>query len=550
MQNSSSFNDEGPLIVGDRIVLRDLKSSSLNGGTGSIVEVCADGRYQVHLDEANISIPLNKENVSLQVAINWKCDYCAAGFATIDEAASHEAKCMQRGIIDEQRIKKQQSEAQQAKKLKRKEEGSRLQLKADARRNDMLALFGIATEILEMTEQGILRNFSAENQHTLKTNGLYYWEMRKCQLIRCLQYKIPAIAIGIRTVSEGFSAFVSAPHHHPYRQHEKTLLNIAKKLEHTASECHPLCIAIPEYPTESVPVEVTTVFQHILQSTFPSLRELAKTIQGLIEFPEHSGNSKSLYSKRHAVKAVLKHPKGSRDRGNTVQDMVHMGFVPCQSSLYRAIKDVENEGNTIIDSKWPTGGYVPKHTVLYIKKYREWKPKIFFPVIPVDCDGKGKPILDKNCVQRLFCPPSTSASLNCYIGQNKSEKYWGGRLYFSPKQFPTPVNLQDVGKPSDKTFKKLKKYILQWCEDAKTPVICNGGKPGSKKFVCSKKRKAQNLMRMRARGAGEFSQELLKCSLCEFRLTVKWDRIGYYIPLYNHKQDCYVSWLNHNHEIS
>ena len=152
--------------------------------------------------------------------------------------------------------------------------------------------------------------------------------------------------------------------------------------------------------------------------------------------------------------------------------------------------------------------------------------------------------MDKKCVERLFRPPAL-VSLNFYLWRKKTVEYWGARLYFSPKQFPTPVNLQDAGKASDKTFKKLKKYMLKWFEDAKSPVICNGGKPGSKKFVCCKKRKAENLLRNNER-----SEENYDCSICRFSVTVKWDRLGYYIPLYNHKQNCHVCNVKHTHDLS
>jgi len=551
MEDSSS----SLLNVGDRIVLRGLEALSLNGGRGSIEAVYQDGRYQVHLNQANISIPLNKENVLLDSESHWAwhCEYCSVVFPTYDETASHEEKCTQRGINKHSEAHgiNKHSEAQRVKKLKREDEGRRLRKNTDERKNDMFALFDIATEIHKLTEGGKLGYISTEKFQTIKTNGLFYWGTCRYQLNNYLEYIIPAIVIGIRTVSESFSAFaIDAPSHHPYHQHEKKLLNCATELDHIASECRPLCTAIPDSPTMSVPAAVTTFAQHLIESTIPALKESAKKIQDLIAFPEHRSNLGPFYSKRHAIKAALKFPKGSSARGDAIQDMVHMGVVPSQSSLYRAIKDVEEEGNPIIDSMWPTGGWTSKQEVLHFEKRNRWEPAILLPVTPVDCDERGKPKLDKKCVERLFSPPGIKP-LSYYVGKKNTVEYWGARLYFSPKQFPTPVNLQNAGKASDKTFKKLKKYLLKWFEDAKSPVICNGGKPGSKKFVCCRKRKAQNQLRTKKTVSGlPVTEEIINCSFCDFSVTVKWDRLGYYIPLYNHKQKCYICYVLHTHDLS
>jgi len=537
MEKSSS----SLLNVGDRVILRELKPASLNGGRGTIVEVYGDGRYQVHLEKAHISIPLNKENVFLDssppISCRWKCDYCSAAFPTYDETASHEAECTQRGIINKL------SEVQQAKKHKREEEGRRLRRNTNECRNEMLALFEIASNIQEITEQGVLKWLSYEKLKKIQRNN---WRQFKLRMGIYFEHKIPAIIIGIRTVSKRFSAFaIDAPSHHPYHQHEKNLLNCATELDRIAAECRALYTTIPDLSALSVPAAVTIVIQRILESTIPALKESAKKIQDLIAFPEHRDDLGPFYSKRHAIKAALKLPKGSSARGDAIQDMVHMGLVPSQSSLYRAINDVEEEGNAIIDAKWTHGGTMrKKQEVFYDEETRRWEPTILLPVIIVDCNIRGKPILDKKCVERLFRPPAL-VSLNFYLWRKKTVEYWGARLYFSPKQFPTPVNLQDAGKASDKTFKKLKKYMLKWFEDAKSPVICNGGKPGSKKFVCCKKRKAENLLRNNER-----SEENYDCSICRFSVTVKWDRLGYYIPLYNHKQNCHVCNVKHTHDLS
>ena len=528
---SSLFN------VGDRVILRNLQPASLNGGKGTIAQVYADGRYKVHLEKSDISIPLDHQNVWFDPSppVKWACEYCAAAFSTYTEASSHEAKCMQRGTTNKQ------SEAQMAKRLKREEEGRRIRAKTSERREDMFALFDISTHIHNMADQCML-NYAVKLKK-IQGKGYFPCTTYKGRMSVYFEHTIPSIVVGIRTLSKSFSTFeADAPSHHPYREHEKVLLKCATQLDHIASECRPLYTAIPNIPTELVPETVTVFVRHILQSTIPSLNEAAKNIQDLIAFPEQHEDSGPFYSKRHAIKVAMKHPKGSHARGDAIKDMVHMGIVPSQASLYKAINDVE-KGNAIIDSRW-------KATALYDGKVNHteettrWESFIYLPLIPIDCNAKGVPILNEDSVGRLFKPPQLLA-LNLYTRMKKHVKYWGARMYFSPKQFPTPTNLQNAGKASDKTFKKLKKYILRWFEHAKSPVICNGGKPGSKKFVCQMKRKNKKIDQWTAA-----NHHAISCACCNFSVTVKWDRIGYYIPLYNHTQNCYICETQHTHDLN
>lgn len=533
MENSSS----PPLNVGDRVALRELQPACLNGEKGTIVEDYEDGRYKVRLEKAKISIPLDKENVSFVPSPpvqNWCCDYCPAKFPTYDEAASHQSSCLQRGVNNKQ------SEAQRAKKLKREEEGRLLRQSTSKCRTDMFTLFEITTHIQNVAETCMTYATCLEKTNQGKRKDNFPYMGYKNRMKSKFEDTIPSIVVGIRTLSKSFHTFANdALSHHPYHQHESILLKCAEELEQIACECRPLYSAIPD-SSMWVPAAATIFAQHTLQSTIPALNGITKTIQGLITFPERNEASGPFYSKRHAIKAAIKFPKGSHARGDVIQDMIHMGVVPSRASLYRAINDVEVERNAIIDSKWVLGKKAKE--VMHHKNISMWEKNIYLPLIPVDCDEKGEPILDNKTLERLFGPPAV-VSVNAYNRMKKSITLWGARLYFSPKQFPTPANLQDAGKASDKTFKKLKKYMLKWFEDAKSPIICNGGKPGSKKFVCSMKRKAKKASTM------GFGPSTWKFSDCNFSVTVKWDRIGYYIPMYNHKQNCYVCQVCHTHPL-
>ena len=172
-----------------------------------------------------------------------------------------------------------------------------------------------------------------------------------------------------------------------------------------------------------------------------------------------------------------------------------------------------------------------------------WLAHVLMPAIPVDCDSEGNPIMDRISIPQLYSTPGI-VDISDYMGILKrpgvaSERGVGGRIYFSPHQFPTPLNLNIAGSANDKVFQRLKKCIQKYCEDAGSPVVCNGGKVGSKKFVCSHK------MRARKR---KLDTEVHYT--CRYSFTVKWDKLGYYIALRNERKQssCFVGYEFHNHK--
>jgi hypothetical protein len=92
------------------------------------------------------------------------------------------------------------------------------------------------------------------------------------------------------------------------------------------------------------------------------------------------------------------------------------------------------------------------------------------------------------------------------------------RLYFCPKMFPPPCCVGDL---TGSGFDRLKGYIKRSASLGGSSVCCNGvNAQGGKKFRC-----ANSLRRSREKGA---SKDVCKCPLS---FTVKWDSVGYYIPL-------------------
>ena len=101
-------------------------------------------------------------------------------------------------------------------------------------------------------------------------------------------------------------------------------------------------------------------------------------------------------------------------------------------------------------------------------------------------------------------------------GERKDE-----RLYFSPLQFPTPVDLNEAGKCA--SFQALKTYIKHASQKEGSPVTSRTVCGGYKVFLCQHSQK------------------------CNYQFWVKWDMYGYYIHHYNHATTTYVGCPIHNH---
>ena len=113
---------------------------------------------------------------------------------------------------------------------------------------------------------------------------------------------------------------------------------------------------------------------------------------------------------------------------------------------------------------------------------------------PVNTDIYGRPLITKE----FYASPRVIDLCNCSAHH----------VYFSPKQFATPTNLDNADKTE--TYAKLVKYIYEVSERCGTPVVSSGSShPGSKRFVCKHMKKHN----------------------CKYRFIFKWDRFGYYIQL-------------------
>lgn len=426
--------------------------------------------------------------------------------------------------------------------MNKRREGDDLLLKTYNVTSDVVSLFAIAESIDSVVSllNSVERAFQTYEELELEYINNHY----RNELIKAgsRMKKFPENII--RQSSEHFCPFEGSPKHHPYHLHKTSLTKLSQEMEQASTSFHTLHNELPPPYTTCVwtsqlSSNVEDMRKLINESTIPTLSEVAKKVRGLITPPQVYPCT--MYSKTHAINEALKYGKGTPERGAAIKDMVRMGCVPSKTAFYDAINIFEKEGgNVMIDSWNMEKGPVRKRRLQ--KMGSIWLAHICMPAIPVDCDFyNGKPVLDKDSILELYKTPRI-VDISDYMGLTEGtykKVGIGGRIYFSPHQFPTPLNLAIAGSANDKVFQRLKKCIQKYCEDAGSPVVCNGGKVGSKKFVCSHK------MRARKR---KLDTEVHYT--CRYSFTVKWDKLGYYIALRNERKQssCFVGYEFHNHK--
>ena len=156
-------------------------------------------------------------------------------------------------------------------------------------------------------------------------------------------------------------------------------------------------------------------------------------------------------------------------------------------------------------------------------------------LIPVDCFQQLE--LDQFITVDFYAPPKTIDICDYIGGSEEGDGEYcavAERLYFSPRQFPTPVNLAAAGE--EKYFGQLKEYIRQSSETSGSPVVCNGGS-GFKQFVCR-------------HGKNQKMKVGSESNSCSFQFLVKWDKYGYYVHLFRVNRDNMLTSVGcryHNH---
>ena len=172
------------------------------------------------------------------------------------------------------------------------------------------------------------------------------------------------------------------------------------------------------------------------------------------------------YPKPWAVKVAMMYNKNTPERGRAIRDMIINNRVPRTSTrLLSDLIKLETEKKFFVHDAWKPVGNNRQHGLI-------------LALVPVKCVWKCPQITPS------FYAPPKQVCLRDWFQLEKRV-----RLYFSPRQFPTPMKLQYA--------------------DIENQISCNsGGKPGvSKRFSCKTKQ-------------------------CKFYFVVKWDKYGRIWVLY------------------
>ena len=310
--------------------------------------------------------------------------------------------------------------------------------------------------------------------------------------------------------------------HHPFHWHKSILLGVEAQLKFHLTEAHHLFKILNAMTDEEVEDQTEQIFftaEHMMYCLIPLLKNITETIRRLIIVPQNG-----YYSKTHASNIALAYRKGSPERGRVIKQMVANRCVPSKNALYDVINLREN-GLMFVEEKWNTGkgkkGYGLVTSCEYEYSDEFFVGRIMLALISVPCSLLG---IERGSrgerpepeIGMLLGAPPKEMDISNILCEIKDE-----RFYFSPLQFPTPVDLEEAGKCA--SFQALNAYIEYASEKEGSPVICCGGRPGSKRFVC------------------KHSEE------CRYSFLVKWDMYGYYIHHYNHASDKFVGDECHNH---
>ena len=315
---------------------------------------------------------------------------------------------------------------------------------------------------------------------------------------------------------EDFKVFTEQKYkYHPLHQHYELVKTISPKVLAILSRLRGIVCS----SWESGSCNDDKIIKEAINSAAVELVSITKSTRALIVVLEGK-----YYSKLHATKVVMDYPKQSTQRLAVIDELVKGGYVP-EKDLHAAIQCAESE--TLVDEKWASDSQEINYESSLDSNGRR-VGVIYLAVLPIRCFSDGDP----DITIEFYAPP-TRIDISTYIGEDDPDSFLD-RLYFSPRQFPTPADLNNAG--NDEFFGPVKQYIIQSSKQSGSPVVCNGGRKDLKQFVCqiSKNKK-------RRIGTSDTFEP------CEFQFVVKWDHFGYYIHLLNHKECFCVGYRYHNH---
>ena len=332
----------------------------------------------------------------------------------------------------------------------------------------------------------------------------------------------------LRERAQVFDVFSNTEYeHHPFHWHKSILLGAEAQLRFYLNETYMLCKTLNETTDEPEDQMEQLIFtaEHIMYSFIPQLQNITGTIRRLIIVPQNG-----YYSKIHASNIALTYRKGTPERRHAINQMVKNRCVPSKKALVELINLRENNEIMFVEEEWNTKRGRKKGYGLVTYCKLEYEDEYFFgrnmlALIAVPCSMLGispgsQGETPKAEIGMLLGAPPKVLDFTEYIDDEQGERK-DERLYFSPLQFPTPVDLNEAGKCA--SFQALKTYIKHASQKAGSPVTSRTACGGYKVFLCQHSQK------------------------CNYQFWVKWDMYGYYIHHYNHATTTYVGCPIHNH---
>jgi len=313
------------------------------------------------------------------------------------------------------------------------------------------------------------------------------------------------------TMEDAFAFFTSESYSsHPWHHHSTTIEKIYNKINQIYSNLNKFCrqafgnkqhnmINLRGYlPLCESMSDADVVLA--LEKASDSMHQSAKDISTIIKPMQGT-----YYSKSWAVQMVIKQLQSSNKstQSAVINDMITSKRIPDTSAqLLSNLVRSKKKGKFFIDDEWKTVRSNRKcglalalvHVETHFDTYSLYKPPTlihlsnYFGIVPYDREGS-------------------------------SLGYW--TLYFSPRQFPTPVDLSQA--VSCDSFECLRSYIVEQSkkEGEVSGTLAKNGK--SVRFACKHKK-------------------------CKFYFVLKWDELGYYIHYHKYSRgDKFIGCLEHSH---
>ena len=313
------------------------------------------------------------------------------------------------------------------------------------------------------------------------------------------------------TMEDAFAFFTSESYSsHPWHHHSTTIEKIYNKINQIYSNLNKFCqqafgnkqhdmINLRGYlPLCESMSDADVVLA--LEKASDSMHQSAKDISTIIKPMQGT-----YYSKSWAVQMVIKQLQSSNKstQSAVINDMITSKRIPDTSAqLLSNLVRSKKKGKFFIDDEWKT-----------VRSNR--KCGLALALVHVDTHFD---------TYSLYKPP-TLIHLSNYFGivpydrEGSSPGYW--TLYFSPRQFPTPVDLSQA--VSCDSFECLRSYIVEQSkkEGEVSGTLAKNGK--SVRFACKHKK-------------------------CKFYFVLKWDELGYYLFYHNYSGgDKFIGCLEHSH---